>query len=146
MALLFWGGEGADLKPTPDAIAPAGDKAVDRIGEKGRNKAKEPGHDGPGSWEFAQGGKDGVGFGQIKPLGGKGVTNGTSAPGPNAASGRSASPSRTTRSRATARAPIATESGKNPPALKLKNTTSSAAPTTMQAQVYGLLHPQIEDC
>jgi hypothetical protein len=75
MALLFWGGEGADLKPTPDAIAPAGDKAVDRIGEKGRNKAKEPGHDGPGSWEFAQGGKDGARADEDLGMGGKRLTD-----------------------------------------------------------------------
>jgi hypothetical protein len=53
-------------------------------------------------------------------------TSGTSAAGPNAASGRCESPNRITSATATARHPRATESGKKPPELKLKNTTSTA--------------------
>ena len=58
MALLVGSGEGADLKPTPDAITPAGDEAVEGIGEEGGNDVEKSGKGGPWLGQLAKGGKD----------------------------------------------------------------------------------------
>lgn len=54
------GGDRADLETSPYAIAPAGNEAVDGIGEKCGNEAKENGDGGPGKGQHAKGGKDGA--------------------------------------------------------------------------------------
>jgi hypothetical protein len=48
MALEIGCREGANLKAAPDAVAAARNKAVEGIGEEGRNKAEENGDGGPG--------------------------------------------------------------------------------------------------
>jgi hypothetical protein len=60
MALLAGGGEGTDLEAAPYAVAPAGDEAVDGVGEEGWNKTEENGDGGPGLGQFAEGGEDGA--------------------------------------------------------------------------------------
>jgi hypothetical protein len=59
MALLAGRGEGADLQTAPDAVAPAGDDAVDRIGKEDGNKSEESGYSRPGLGQFAKRSKDG---------------------------------------------------------------------------------------
>jgi hypothetical protein len=56
MALLVRRGERACLKATPDAIAPAGNDAVEGIGQDGGNETSESGHGRPRKLELAKGG------------------------------------------------------------------------------------------
>jgi hypothetical protein len=60
MTLLAGRGEWTDLKATPDAIAPAGDEAIDGIGEERGDEAEKCGQGGPGLGQLAKGGKDGT--------------------------------------------------------------------------------------
>jgi hypothetical protein len=53
-------GEGADVKPTPDAIAPAGNDAVDGIGKEDGDETEENGDGGPRKGQYAKGGKNGA--------------------------------------------------------------------------------------
>jgi hypothetical protein len=71
MTPLSGRGDGAHLEPAPEAIAPAGDEAVNGIGEDGWNETEEYGDGGPGLGQFANGGEDGAGADEDLGLGGE---------------------------------------------------------------------------
>ncbi len=74
-ALLIGRGKGAGVEAAPDAIAPAGNEAVDGIGKEGGNEAEEDGDGWPGKAQHAKSSKDSSGANEDHGVGGEGLAD-----------------------------------------------------------------------
>ena len=68
-------GDRAGIEFAPDAVAPAGNEPVNRIGKEDGKQAEECGDGGPGFGQLAEGGKDGARAKEDVRLGGKWLTD-----------------------------------------------------------------------